>query len=121
MVLVASKLKKSLADISSKNCIKDLVGGKSTLQNEILGDLASEFGGASLMEKAEELPLGEIAESIQINYTGVLGKISVGLINKLVSSKMPGGFGMSHIKNYLSSAFGLGVKRSEAVLLHGYF
>lgn len=35
--LVAQKLKKSLADIPPSKAIKDLVNGKSTLQNEILG------------------------------------------------------------------------------------
>jgi 3-oxoacyl-ACP reductase-like protein len=36
---------------------KDLVGRKSTLQNEILGNLQQEFNSAP--EKGEELPLGE--------------------------------------------------------------
>ena len=43
-VLVAHKLKKSLDSIPMSKTIKDLVGGKSTVQNEILGDLGKEFG-----------------------------------------------------------------------------
>lgn len=35
--LIAQKLKKSLAEIPLSKAIKDLVNGKSTLQNEILG------------------------------------------------------------------------------------
>ncbi|KAJ3389073.1 3-oxoacyl-[acyl-carrier-protein] synthase, partial [Entophlyctis sp. JEL0112] len=42
--LIAQKLKKSLAEVSPTKTIRDLVGGKSTLQNEILGDLGAEFG-----------------------------------------------------------------------------
>lgn len=39
--LIAQKLKKSLAEIPLSKAIKDLVNGKSTLQNEILGGLYS--------------------------------------------------------------------------------
>jgi len=34
---VAQGLKKSLVDVPLSKAIKDLVGGKSTLQNELLG------------------------------------------------------------------------------------
>ncbi|KAJ3244145.1 3-oxoacyl-[acyl-carrier-protein] synthase [Chytriomyces hyalinus] len=117
-VLIAQKLKKPLAEISPAKSIKDLVGGKSTLQNEILGDLAAEFGNV-LAEKAEELPLKEVATAIQNNFSGSLGKTSNTLINKLVSAKMPAGFGMGAVKNHLKSVHGLGPKRSDGALLHG--
>ncbi|KAI8617820.1 hypothetical protein BC830DRAFT_1166674 [Chytriomyces sp. MP71] len=117
-VLIAQKLKKPLGDISGTATIKSLVGGKSTLQNEILGDLAAEFGNV-LADKAEELPLNEVGSAIQNNFSGNLGKTSSGLVNKLVSSKMPAGFGMGAIKSHLSTAFGLGPKRADGVLLHG--
>ncbi|KAJ2742311.1 fatty acid synthase alpha subunit Lsd1, partial [Coemansia sp. BCRC 34301] len=42
--VVAHKTKRSLADISTFKSIKTLVSGKSTLQNEIVGDLHKEFG-----------------------------------------------------------------------------
>jgi fatty acid synthase subunit alpha, fungi type len=38
-VIVAQKLKKKVEEVPLSKSIKDLVGGKSTLQNEILGDL----------------------------------------------------------------------------------
>lgn len=41
--LIAQKLKKSLAEIPLSKAIKDLVNGKSTLQNEILGGSSSLF------------------------------------------------------------------------------
>lgn len=42
-VIVAQKLKKKVTEVPLSKSIKDLVGGKSTLQNEILGDLQLEF------------------------------------------------------------------------------
>jgi fatty acid synthase subunit alpha len=44
-VIVAQKLKK-VDEIPLSKSIKDLVGGKSTLQNDILGDLQLEFASA---------------------------------------------------------------------------
>eukprot|EP00842_Homolaphlyctis_polyrhiza_P001060 jgi/Hompol1/1955/HPOL_005796-RA len=117
-VLIASKLKKPIGEIAPTKTIKDLVGGKSTLQNEILGDLGAEFGNV-LAEKSEELPLGEVATALQASHSGSLGKTSNGLVNKLVSGKMPGGFGMGQVKAHLSAAHGLGPKRSDGLLLHG--
>ena len=53
--LISQKRKKSITDIAPNSSFKDLVSGKSTLQNEILGDLDGEFGNV-LQEKAEETP-----------------------------------------------------------------
>ncbi|KXN65986.1 hypothetical protein CONCODRAFT_22089, partial [Conidiobolus coronatus NRRL 28638] len=58
-IIIAQKLKKKVTDIPTSKAIKDLVGGKSTLQNEILGDLQKEFGNA-VPEKPEETPLTEL-------------------------------------------------------------
>ncbi|KAI6871370.1 hypothetical protein KC334_g18894, partial [Hortaea werneckii] len=69
--LVAQKLKKPLGDIPLSKAIKDLVGGKSTLQNEILGDLGKEFG--STPEKPEDTPLDELGASMQATFNGQLG------------------------------------------------
>ncbi|KAG9528081.1 hypothetical protein KCU86_g25363, partial [Aureobasidium melanogenum] len=69
--LVAQKLKKGLMDIPLSKAIKDLVGGKSTLQNEILGDLGKEFG--STPEKPEDTPLDELGAAMQATFNGQLG------------------------------------------------
>jgi len=55
-ILIAQKLKKSTQEIPMTATIKDLVGGKSTLQNEVLGDLQKEFGSSNVPDKSEELP-----------------------------------------------------------------
>ena len=114
-VLVAQKLKKPLAEIPPSKAIKDLVGGKSTLQNELLGDLGKEFG--STPEKPEDTPLDELGASLQATFNGQLGKQSSSLIARLVSSKMPGGFNITAVRKYLETRWGLGSGRQDGVLL----
>ncbi|KAF8907276.1 fatty acid synthase [Gymnopilus junonius] len=115
LVVVAQKLKKRIDEIPLSKSIKDLVGGKSTLQNEILGDLQQEFSSAP--EKGEELPLEELGSALGSGFNGALGKYSTGLISRLVGGKMPGGFNLSTIKAHLSKTWGLGPSRSDGVLL----
>jgi fatty acid synthase subunit alpha len=89
--------------------------GKSTLQNEILGDLGKEFG--STPEKPEDTPLDELGASMQATFNGQLGKQSSSLIARLVSSKMPGGFNITAVRKYLETRWGLGSGRQDGVLL----
>ncbi|KAF8969171.1 fatty acid synthase [Flammula alnicola] len=115
LVVVAQKLKKRVDEIPLSKTIKDLVGGKSTLQNEILGDLQQEFSSAP--EKGEELPLEELGSALGSGFNGSLGKYSTGLVSRLVGGKMPGGFNASAIKAHLAKTWGLGPARSDGVLL----
>ncbi|ODQ80013.1 hypothetical protein BABINDRAFT_8193 [Babjeviella inositovora NRRL Y-12698] len=114
-VLVAQKLKKPLDSVPMSKPIKDLVGGKSTVQNEILGDLGKEFG--STPEKPEDTPLEELAEQFQDTFNGQLGKTSSALVARLMSSKMPGGFSVTVARKYLESRYGLGAGRQDSTLL----
>ena len=116
-VIIAQKLKKSVGEISLQKSIKDMVGGKSTLQNEILGDLQAEFSSAP--EKGEELPLEELGAALNVGYSGTLGKHTNGLVSRLVGSKLPGGFGISAVKGHLSKQWGLGAGRTDGALLVG--
>ncbi|KAJ2831723.1 fatty acid synthase alpha subunit Lsd1, partial [Coemansia furcata] len=113
--LVAHKLKRSLADISTAKSIKSLVGGKSTLQNEIVGDLHKEFGG-KVPDKAEDLSLQDLAVAIGA-FGGSLGKYAQMQLARLFSNKMPGGFTLSSARSTLQSAYGLGQQRQDALLL----
>lgn len=113
--LVAQKLKKPLLEIPLSKAIKDLVGGKSTLQNEILGDLGKEFG--STPEKPEDTPLDELGAAMQATFNGQLGKQSSSLIARLMSSKMPGGFSITSARKYLEIRWGLASGRQDGVLL----
>ncbi|KAJ7158521.1 fatty acid synthase [Mycena filopes] len=114
-VIVAQKLKKQVNEVPLSKSIKELVGGKSTLQNEILGDLQMEF--ASAPEKGEELPLEELGAGLASGFGGTLGKYTNGLVSRVVGGKMPGGFNSSAIKAYLSKSWGLGSGRADGVLL----
>lgn len=116
-VIIAQKLKKPVSEVPLGKSIKDLVGGKSTLQNEILGDLQGEFSSAP--EKGEELPLSELGAALSQGYSGSLGKYTAGLVSRMVGSKMPGGFGLSAVKAHLSKTWGLGPGRTDGVLLIG--
>ncbi|RAL60288.1 hypothetical protein DID88_000066 [Monilinia fructigena] len=113
--LIAQKLKKPLLEIPLTKAIKDLVGGKSTLQNEILGDLGKEFG--STPEKPEDTPLDELGASMQQTFNGQLGKQSSSLVARLISSKMPGGFNITTARKYLETRWGLASGRQDGVLL----
>ncbi|KAJ2386743.1 fatty acid synthase alpha subunit Lsd1, partial [Coemansia sp. RSA 2559] len=113
--IVCQKLKKSLDEVPMSKSIKELVGGKSTLQNEILGDLQKEFG-SDIPEKSEETPLNELAESITAG-SGTLGKHSASQVARLISSKMPGGFAQSAVRGYLQTRYGLGPQRQDGLLL----
>ncbi|KAF9502982.1 hypothetical protein BS47DRAFT_1310401 [Hydnum rufescens UP504] len=116
-IIIAQKLKKKVEEIPLSKSIKDLIGGKSTLQNEILGDLNLEF--ISAPEKGEELPLDELGSSLSTGDSGALGKHTTGLISHLIGGKTPGGFNLSTIKAYLTKTWGLGPLHSDGVLLFG--
>ena len=114
-VLLAIKTKKMPKDIAVSRSIKDFAGGKSTLQNEILGDLQSEFGSVTAPEPAE-LPLKELAGSVA-GYSGG-GKFSKTHIARLMSAKMPAGYGMGGVRGYLG-AKGFKEGSIQGILLHG--
>ncbi|KAJ1725625.1 fatty acid synthase alpha subunit Lsd1, partial [Coemansia biformis] len=113
-VIIAFKLKQPLGGISAQQTIKTLVAGKSTLQNELVGDLQKEFG-TEMPGKPEDMPLRELGASI--GTAGALGKCTQPLIARLFSSKMPGGFSLSSARGVLQSAYGLGPQRQDALLL----
>ncbi|KAF7512380.1 hypothetical protein GJ744_001948 [Endocarpon pusillum] len=113
--IVAASLKKPLEDLQMSKSIKALSGGRSTLQNEIIGDLAAEFG--SMPDGAEDLPLEILCNTLQSTFTGALGKKSSALVDKLISSKSPGTFQITAIRKYLQTRWGMGPGRQNAILL----
>ena len=112
-IIVAQKLKKPASEIPLSKSLKELSGGKSTLQNEILGDLQVEF--ASAPEKGEDLPLDELGAALGVGYSG-LGKHAMALTNRMVSSKFPGGFNISAARAHLTKQWGLGPMRTDSCL-----
>ncbi|KAJ2392673.1 fatty acid synthase alpha subunit Lsd1, partial [Coemansia sp. RSA 2611] len=113
--LAAYKLKLGLEAVADTAAIKDLVGGKSTLQNELVGDLQKEFGG-DMPDKPEELPLRELAQGLS-PASNALGKVTTTLVSRMLASKMPGGFTKSAICQHLHATYGLGSLRQHALLL----
>ena len=60
-------MKKKVDEVPLSKSIKELVGGKSTLRIEILGDLQLEFPSAP--EKGEELPLQELGSALGAGFS----------------------------------------------------
>lgn len=89
--------------------------GRSTLQNEITGDLDAEFGSAP--DGAEELPLNDLASILQKTFSGSLGKRTKSLVDKFFTSKMPGGFNQSKARDLLQSDYGFASGRQDSILL----
>lgn len=56
---------------------------------------------------------------MQATFDGTLGKTSQGLIARLISSKMPGGFNITSARKYLETRWGLAAGRQDGVLLLG--
>ncbi|KAK3901810.1 thiolase-like protein [Staphylotrichum tortipilum] len=112
-ILVARKLKRSLAEVQTSKSIKDLCGGKSTLQNELVGELHNEF--TSLPDRPEDVPLRDL--SVTFDHDRGLGKTSASLVAKFVAAKMPAGFNSASIRSYLTDRWSLGPQRQTAVLL----
>lgn len=114
--LVAQKLRKEFEKVSEDRSIKELCGGKSTLQNELLGDFGKEFG--TLPDAPEDLPLASLAEAVDSKFSGKMGKQTTAIVGKVISAKMPAGFTQSAIRKYLEQTWGLGESRQTAVLVY---
>ena len=90
--------------------------GKSTLQNELIGDFYNEF--STLPERPEDVPLKDLgAAAAAADPELKLGKTSAALVAKLISSKMPARFNAHSIRKYLAEKWGFGPSRQTSVLL----
>ncbi|KAH8167434.1 hypothetical protein CIB48_g833 [Xylaria polymorpha] len=113
IALVAQKLRRAFDEVPLGESIQALSGGKSTLQNELLGDLGAEFG--DMPDGSEGTPLESLGEKLASGFSGKLGKSSKRLIERFLSSKMPGGFGQKEMATYLGTRWGLGTDCQLAV------
>ncbi|KAG9242263.1 putative 3-oxoacyl-synthase [Calycina marina] len=113
--IVAQKLKKTSSNISASSTIKSLVSGRSTLENEIIGDLVNEFG--SVPDHSEEVVIQDLGKTIQDSFGGRLGKQTSRMVEQLLASKMPGGFSVNTARKYLESQWGFGEGRQDSCLL----
>ncbi|KAI1307786.1 putative fatty acid synthase alpha subunit FasA [Xylaria venustula] len=113
LALVAQKLRRAFDEVPLGETIQALSNGKSTLQNELLGDLGAEFG--DMPDGSEGTPLEALGEKLASSFSGKLGKASKRLVERLLSAKMPGGFGPKEMATYLESRWGLGPNCQLAV------
>jgi fatty acid synthase subunit alpha len=117
--LISRKLRRPIIEISVARSLIELCNGKSTLQNELVGDLTVEFG--NLPYAPEDLSLtalGEAATGMPSSQAGhPLGKTSSAALNKIISSKMPPRFNLKSVRSYLSDHWGLQKGRQNAILL----
>ncbi|KAJ2611506.1 fatty acid synthase alpha subunit Lsd1 [Coemansia sp. RSA 1365] len=117
--VIAQKIKRTVNEVAADSSVKQLTGGKSTLQNEILGDLLKEFGGSGqIPDRPDEISLQELANGMGAAFTGALGKHTQAQISRLFSAKMPGGFSQSAARTHLATQLGVGrTHQQDAVLL----
>ncbi|KAJ2358849.1 fatty acid synthase alpha subunit Lsd1 [Coemansia sp. RSA 2618] len=107
-VVIAQKTKRGLADIPPEKSVKELTGGKSTLQNEILGDLLKEFGtGGQIPERPDEISLSELSAKFGSAFSGALGSYTSSQVSRMFSTKMPGSVSQSAARAWLKSEHGL--------------
>ncbi|KAJ2599136.1 fatty acid synthase alpha subunit Lsd1 [Coemansia sp. RSA 1721] len=120
--IVAQKLRRPLSQISDTSSLRELTGGKSTLLNEILGDVLKEFSLSStqsIPDHIDELSLSDICHSLSLDQplTG-LGKYTEMQIARLFSSKMPGSLSVSVARRWFQATYGLERgHQQDAVLL----
>ena len=113
--LIARKFNQQFEEIPTGKSIKDLAGGKSTLQNELVGILETEF--STLPSSPEDLSISELGKGIQQSFSGKLGKESSRLVSRFLSAKMPAGYAQKDIRNYLEQTWGVGTGRQTSILL----
>ncbi|KAJ2506962.1 fatty acid synthase alpha subunit Lsd1, partial [Coemansia sp. RSA 2052] len=127
--VIAQKLKRPLSEVSADRSVRDLTGGKSTLQNEILGDLLKEFNlspSGPIPDRPDEISLQELSAELSSGSSSTaaaphnrsLGKHTTAQIARLFSTKMPGGVTQSAVRRRLESEHGIGrTHQQDAVLL----
>jgi fatty acid synthase subunit alpha, fungi type len=86
--------------------LTEIPSGRSTLENELVGDLDTEFSN-QLPEKSEELSLDDLCNRLQAIHNGKLGKNAASLVAKMLSSKFPGELDNLRVRSHLQSKWGL--------------
>ncbi|KAJ1828976.1 fatty acid synthase alpha subunit Lsd1 [Coemansia sp. RSA 2599] len=110
-VVIAQKLRCPLNQVPATASLRDLTGGKSTLLNEILGDLLKEFSisaGQQIPDRIDEISLGEVCSGLNlVQPLDALGKHTSAQVARLFSAKMPGSVTISSARRSLDSLHGL--------------
>ncbi|KAK4153963.1 hypothetical protein C8A00DRAFT_33295 [Chaetomidium leptoderma] len=114
--LVALALMKQPSNIAQDQTLKALCGGRSTVQNEIVGNLTKELG--SLPDQPESMALEDLASTVAEYGVGTkLGPFTSALINKMVTSKMPANSNVTVLRQYLDQRWGFKQGLQDRALL----
>jgi fatty acid synthase subunit alpha len=70
-----------------------------------------------LPDKAEDIPLKDLSSSVQNSFGGKLGKKSMSLIDRMISSKMPGSFKIGAVRTYLKGKYGFANGHQDGILI----
>lgn len=90
--------------------------GRSTLENEIVGDIGAEF--ASVPDRLQDMSAEELAKVLTSSgFNSQLGKASTAMVNRLFSLSMPAGFNLQRARSFMKERWGFQSGRQDAVLL----
>ncbi|CEM29078.1 unnamed protein product [Vitrella brassicaformis CCMP3155] len=113
--LLATRLHLTLDEVPPTATIRALCGGKSALQNEVVGDLSTEFG--SEPEGASDKSLETLARDLGAGYTQP-GKILTNLTSRMLTKIMPAPLSTVSKARACLAGMGLGENFQNGVLVH---
>ncbi|MBF0491737.1 MAG: DUF1729 domain-containing protein [Deltaproteobacteria bacterium] len=113
-LLTMVAFKKKFADIKDDATIEEVAAGDSAPANELVTNAKNEFGGVNFAGKGS-VKFSDLATMVT-NYKKIGPKVNE-LLTQNVASKLPGGFSVSKLREYLKSEWALGEGRSEGVLI----
>ncbi|SCV05437.1 LANO_0H07470g1_1 [Lachancea nothofagi CBS 11611] len=113
--LVARKLIAfNLRSLPGEKSIKEACNGKSTLQNEIVGDISREFPSLQHVHHLEELSLNSISQELEAPSD--LGPLTIDVVTKFIPRRFAGNLSkLSAVKEYLKRSWA--VSNASALLL----
>eukprot|EP00916_Digyalum_oweni_P019586 GHVL01032626.1.p1 GENE.GHVL01032626.1~~GHVL01032626.1.p1 ORF type:complete len:1896 (-),score=378.18 GHVL01032626.1:64-5433(-) len=113
-VLVATRLQLTLDEVLPSMSVRGLCGGKSALQNEVIGDVSNEFGDES--EGVADKSLDIVSKEIGSRYTK-MGKVLTAITARNITKWMPPGYNQFKVKSELA-LLGMGPNSQEGTLIH---
>ncbi len=105
--------------LRSTETLDELLGGNSARRNQVLADVAAEFGVAAI-DRAYEMPIDELAAKLAAQASGYAapGKYLAGALEQTLAKALaPSHMGRTDVTDYLASHYSVGPGRIAALLL----
>eukprot|EP00808_Paulinella_micropora_P024899 g5996.t1 len=118
-VLLAKKLDVTLDKLAKDATIRELTGGRSALQNELMALLETEFGCKA--EGMEDKKIDDAAASIEKMLKAQPdqnGKVLAAMISRWATQYLPAGYALSDAQFFIKKNFGLSDAGVTAVCTH---